>query len=113
MPSTTVHFPPQLLERIDAVAQRQGVSRNRFVIRACQDAVARDAGEWPENFFASIRIPRSWPRCAKPAQRWNSASAQPAAVEEQRCCDCRQPHPLQHDGGGVDEVIQRAPTNGI
>ena len=51
MPSTTVHFPPQLLERIDAVAQRQGVSRNRFVIRARQDAVARDAGEWPENFL--------------------------------------------------------------
>ena len=51
MPSTTVHFPPQLLERIDAVAQRQGVSRNRFVMRACQDAIARDAGEWPEGFF--------------------------------------------------------------
>jgi hypothetical protein len=32
------------------------VSRNRFVIRARQDAVARDAvardaGEWPESFF--------------------------------------------------------------
>ena len=51
MPSTTVHFPPQLLERIDAVAQRHGVSRNRFVMRACQDAVANDAGEWPERFF--------------------------------------------------------------
>ena len=51
MPSTTVHFPPQLRERIDAVARRQGVSRNRFVMRACQDAVAKDAGEWPARFF--------------------------------------------------------------
>ena len=40
-----------MLERIDAVARRQGVSRNRFVMRACQDAVAKDAGEWPEGFF--------------------------------------------------------------
>ena len=51
MPSSTFHFPPQLLERIDAVARRQGVSRNRFVMCACQDAIARDAGEWPESFF--------------------------------------------------------------
>ena len=45
------HFPPPLLGQIDAVAQRQGVSRNRFVMRACQDAIAKDAGEWPEHFF--------------------------------------------------------------
>ena len=51
MPSTTVHFPPQLLEQIDTVARRQGVSRNRFVMRACQDSVAKDAGAWPERFF--------------------------------------------------------------
>ena len=51
MASTAVHFPPQLLERIDAVARRQGVSRNRFVMRACQDAVGKDAGEWSARFF--------------------------------------------------------------
>jgi hypothetical protein len=51
MPSTTVHFPPQLLEQIDTVARRQGVSRNRFVMRACQDALAKDAGVWPQRFF--------------------------------------------------------------
>ncbi|MDE0025379.1 MAG: hypothetical protein OXP69_13300 [Spirochaetaceae bacterium] len=51
MPSTTVHFPPQLLEQIDTVARRHGVSRNRFVMRACQDSLAKDAGEWPERFF--------------------------------------------------------------
>lgn len=51
MPSTTVHFPPPLLERVDAIAGRLGVSRNEFVIRACQEAIARDAGAWPEGFF--------------------------------------------------------------
>ena len=51
MPSTTVHFPPEILERIDALARRRGISRNRLVIDACESEVARDAGEWPEGFF--------------------------------------------------------------
>ena len=51
MPSTTVHLPPPLLGRIDAVARRLGVSRNKFVIQACREAIAKDAGEWPEDFF--------------------------------------------------------------
>jgi len=50
MPSTTIHFPPDLLERIDAVARRRGISRNKFVIQACENAVAHDAGEWLEGF---------------------------------------------------------------
>lgn len=52
MPSTTVHFPPPLLERVDAIARRRGVSRNKFVIGACQEAITRDAGSWPQGFFA-------------------------------------------------------------
>lgn len=51
MPSTPVHFPPRLLERVDATARRLGVSRNEFVIRACREAVASDAGAWPGGFF--------------------------------------------------------------
>ena len=51
MPSTTVHFPPPLLDRIDAIARRRGVSRNKFVIGACQEAITKDAGTWPEEFF--------------------------------------------------------------
>jgi hypothetical protein len=51
MPSTTIHFPPETLKKIDAVARRRGISRNRFVIEACQQAVAEDAGEWPAGFF--------------------------------------------------------------
>ena len=92
MPSSTFHFPPQLLERIDAVARRQGVSRNRFVMCACQDAIARNAGEWPESFFCLDLDPSELACCAKPAQTWNSASAVPAVLEEQRYCDYRQPH---------------------
>ena len=52
MPSTTVHFPPEILKSIDAVARRRGVSRNRFVIQACKQAVLEDAGEWPDGFFS-------------------------------------------------------------
>lgn len=53
MPSTTFHFPPNVLERIDAVAARLGVSRNRFVLDACERAIEEDEGEWPEGFFDS------------------------------------------------------------
>jgi hypothetical protein len=40
-----------VLRRIDAVARRRGISRNRFVIQACEQAVAGDSGQWPEGFF--------------------------------------------------------------
>jgi len=51
MPSTTIHFPPDVLQRIDATAHRRGISRNRFVIQACEQAVAGDSGQWPDGFF--------------------------------------------------------------
>ncbi len=51
MPTTTIHFPEEVLRRVDAVAQRRGISRNRFVIQACEQAVAGDAGQWPDGFF--------------------------------------------------------------
>lgn len=51
MPSTTIHFPPETLERLDAVAKRRGISRNRLVIEACERAVSEDAGKWPAGFF--------------------------------------------------------------
>lgn len=27
------------------------MSRNKFVIRACHEAIAKDAGTWPDDFF--------------------------------------------------------------
>lgn len=50
MPTVTVHFPAPLLERVDAVAHRLGVSRNKFVVRACREAFAKNAGTWPDDF---------------------------------------------------------------
>jgi hypothetical protein len=47
-----VHFPEDMLHRIDAVSRRRGISRNRFVIQACEEALNSDAGEWPEDLFS-------------------------------------------------------------
>lgn len=51
MPSTTIHVNDELLSKIDQVAKEKGTSRNRFIIQACEMALANDAGKWPENFF--------------------------------------------------------------
>lgn len=53
MPSTTVHFPDDLLRSIDIFVKREGLSRNRFVIQACEEALKHNAGKWPEDFFHS------------------------------------------------------------
>lgn len=56
MPSTTVHIPESLLEVVDARAKAQGVSRNRFILRALEAAV--DVTEsWDPNFLAELRHP--------------------------------------------------------
>jgi uncharacterized protein (DUF1778 family) len=51
MGSTTFHIPDDFLQRIDYAARAKGVSRNRFVLQACTDALDRQAGTWPEEFF--------------------------------------------------------------
>ncbi len=51
MPSTTVHIPEDTLSRLDEIAKRRGVSRNRVVNEALEQAVIRDKGEWPQGFF--------------------------------------------------------------
>ena len=53
MASTTFHIPDELLRNIDRAARSLGVSRNRFVLQACGEALARQAGEWPAGFFDS------------------------------------------------------------
>jgi metal-responsive CopG/Arc/MetJ family transcriptional regulator len=53
MPSTTFHIPDELLRKVDRAAQNLRVSRNRFVLQACEAALARQAGEWPQGFFDS------------------------------------------------------------
>ena len=60
MPSTTVHFRRELLERIDEVAGRKGQSRNRFIAEACRRALEEDAGSWPEGFFEPQFSDEEW-----------------------------------------------------
>ena len=51
MPSTTVHIPDKLLSKMDQIVKEKGISRNRFIIQACEQALNNDAGQWPEDFF--------------------------------------------------------------
>lgn len=51
MPSTTVHIPDPLLERIDQVVKEKNISRNRFIVQACEQALLTLFGEWPNGFF--------------------------------------------------------------
>lgn len=57
MPSTTFHIPNELLDDIDRAARTRGQSRNRFVLEACREALARKAGDWPEGFFSPLADP--------------------------------------------------------
>jgi hypothetical protein len=57
VPSTTFHVPDDLLKDIDRAARVRGESRNRFVLRACRDALARTAGDWPRDFFSPLADP--------------------------------------------------------
>lgn len=51
MPSTTVHIPDNLLSKIDQRVKENNISRNRFIIQACEQALDNSAGQWPEGFF--------------------------------------------------------------
>jgi metal-responsive CopG/Arc/MetJ family transcriptional regulator len=51
MPSTTVHLPDKLLNKIDQIVYEIGISRNKFIIKACEEALQNSAGRWPEDFF--------------------------------------------------------------
>ena len=53
MPSTTVHIPDALLAKIDRIVKEQSISRNRFIIQACEEALKNSAGQWPQDFFDS------------------------------------------------------------
>jgi hypothetical protein len=57
VPSTTFHVPEDLLIDIDRAARARGQSRNRFVLQACREALARKAGEWPKDFFVPLASP--------------------------------------------------------
>ena len=53
MPSTTIHINDKMLEKIDEAAGDRGISRNRFIVQACEVALQRLVPDWPEGFFES------------------------------------------------------------
>ncbi len=51
MPTTTIHINDDLLARIDEVVKKKGISRNRYIIQACEKSLKQEDGDWPEDFF--------------------------------------------------------------
>jgi len=51
--STTVHLPPELLERVDRRAHELGVSRNLYIRRALELAVEEEAS-WSPAFLGML-----------------------------------------------------------
>lgn len=51
--ATTVHIPPPVLAAVDRRARALRISRNRFIVRAVEKALAREA-EWSPGFFDSL-----------------------------------------------------------
>lgn len=50
MSNTSVHLPGNLLQQLDELASRRGVSRNRLIVESCHELVRQSQG-WPEGFF--------------------------------------------------------------
>ena len=51
---TTVHIPPALLKSVDRRAKALGVSRNRLIVRALEQAVSERA-RWAPEFLDRLR----------------------------------------------------------
>ncbi len=52
--STTVHIPDPLLKSVDRRAKALGISRNRLVVRALEEAVSVRSG-WAPEFLQRLR----------------------------------------------------------
>ena len=51
---TTVHIPDPLLKSVDRRARALGISRNRLVVRALEQAVS-ERGGWAPEFLGRLR----------------------------------------------------------
>ncbi|MBN2495746.1 MAG: ribbon-helix-helix protein, CopG family [Deltaproteobacteria bacterium] len=56
MASTSVHFPKGMEKRLDELARRRGVSRNRLIVMALEQLLESELGDWPEGYFALDRL---------------------------------------------------------
>ncbi len=54
--ATTIHIPQPLLELVDANAKALRLSRNRFIVRALEQAIADREG-WSESFISVLDTP--------------------------------------------------------
>ena len=56
MANSSVHFPREVVARLDKAAKRLRVSRNRLIVRACEQYLEQaDAeGSWPPDFFEPL-----------------------------------------------------------
>lgn len=55
MPSTSVHFPEQLLQELNRLAAERGISRNRLIVESCRRAVGSRT-TWPAGFFSNDHL---------------------------------------------------------
>ena len=53
MPTTTIHISDDLLARIDEIVKKKGISRNRYIVQACEKSLKEDGRDWPKDFFDS------------------------------------------------------------
>jgi metal-responsive CopG/Arc/MetJ family transcriptional regulator len=51
---TTVHIPTALLKSVDRRARALGVSRNRLIVRALEQAIS-ERSHWSPEFLARLR----------------------------------------------------------
>ena len=52
--ATTVHIPPPLLKAVDRRAKALGISRNRLVVRALEQAIS-ERSAWAPEFLQRLR----------------------------------------------------------
>ena len=56
--TTTIHMPADLLKSVDQQARELGMSRNRYVIRALERALASET-QWTPRFVGELEAARS------------------------------------------------------
>jgi hypothetical protein len=56
MANSSVHFPSEIIERLDRAARRKRVSRNRIIVVACEKYLDESEAEdgWPPDFFEPL-----------------------------------------------------------
>lgn len=56
MASTSVHLPGDLAHRLEELARRKGISRNRLIVEAVESLLERERGFWTEDFFSNDHL---------------------------------------------------------